>query len=111
MGGSVETSSKVILMQVIWNLLIRGQWTLSDGVDRIPETAASHVNVIHNARVLHVEKSAAGVQVEAEVNGKRQSFRTRAVIFAIPGQLVPPLCPELPLTFAKFSCERSTRGL
>jgi protoporphyrinogen/coproporphyrinogen III oxidase len=84
------------LMQVIWNLLIRGQWTLSDGVDRIPETAASHLNVIHNARVLHVEKSAAGVQVEAEVNGKQQTFRTRAVIFSIPGQLVPQLCPELP---------------
>jgi oxygen-dependent protoporphyrinogen oxidase len=96
MGGSVETSSKVILMQVIWNLLIRGQWTLSDGVDRIPETAASHVSVINNARVLHVEKVASGVQVEAQVNGKQETFRTRAVIFAIPGQLVPQLCPELP---------------
>jgi len=33
--------SRVILMQVIWNLLVRGQWTLADGVDRIPETIAS----------------------------------------------------------------------
>jgi protoporphyrinogen/coproporphyrinogen III oxidase len=95
MGGSVESSSRVILMQVIWNLLVRGQWTLSDGVDRIPEAAASHVSVLNNARVLHVEKFATSVQVEAVVNGKQQTFRTRAVIFAIPGQLVPPLCPEL----------------
>ena len=94
-GGSVETSSRVILMQVIWNLLVRGQWTLTDGVDRIPETIASQVRVTTEARVLHVEQGANGVQVEAEVKGKQQTLRARAVIFAIPGQLVPGLCPEL----------------
>src|SRR2546429_209761 len=35
-GGAVDTSSRVILMQVLWNLLVRGQWNLTDGVDRIP---------------------------------------------------------------------------
>src|SRR5207249_3664060 len=55
-GGSVETSSRVILMQVLWNLLVRGQWTLADGVDRIPETMASQVRVVTEARVLHVEQ-------------------------------------------------------
>jgi oxygen-dependent protoporphyrinogen oxidase len=95
-GGSVETSSRVILMQVIWNLLVRGQWTLADGVDRIPETMASQVRVVTEARVLHVEQLPKGVQVEAEVKGKQQTLRARAVIFAIPGQLVPELCPQLP---------------
>jgi oxygen-dependent protoporphyrinogen oxidase len=95
-GGSVETSSRVILMQVIWNLLVRGQWTLTDGVDRIPETIASQVRVLTEARGLHVEQRAKGVQVEADVKGKQQTLRARAVIFAIPGQLVPGLCPELP---------------
>jgi len=83
-GGSVETSSRVILMQVIWNLLVRGQWTLTVGVDRIPETIASHARVVTEARVLHVEQRAKGVQVEAEVKGKQQTLRARAVIFAIP---------------------------
>ena len=95
-GGSVETSSRVILMQVIWNLLVRGQWTLGDGVDRIPETMASQVRVVTEGRVLHVEQLSRGVQVEAEVKGKQQTLRARAVIFAIPGQLVPGLCPQLP---------------
>ena len=95
-GGSVETSSRVILMQVIWNLLVRGQWNLTDGVDRISETAASEMRVMRNARVLHVEQREKGMQVEVEVNGKPQSLRARAVIFAIPGQLVPGLCAQLP---------------
>ena len=83
-------------MQVIWNLLVRGQWTLSDGVGRIPETIASNVKVITQARVLHVVRNSKGVQVEADINGKPQTFRARAAIFAIPGQLVPGICPELP---------------
>jgi oxygen-dependent protoporphyrinogen oxidase len=95
-GGSVETSSRVILMQVIWNLLVRGQWNLSDGVDRIPEAASSQVKVLTKACALRVEQRDSGVQVEAEVKGKQQSLRARAAIFAIPGQLVPTVCPGLP---------------
>src|SRR5229473_8197013 len=95
-GGSVETSSRVILMQVIWNLLVRGQWTLTDGVDRIPETIASQVRVLTEARGLHVEQRPKGVQVETEVKGRQQTLRARAVIFAIPGQLVPEICPQFP---------------
>jgi oxygen-dependent protoporphyrinogen oxidase len=96
LGGSVETSSRVILMQVMWNLLVRGQWNLTDGVDRIPEVAAAQVRVVAGARVLQVEQSGEGVQVEAQVNGKAQRFTSRAVVFAIPGQLVPALCSQLP---------------
>jgi oxygen-dependent protoporphyrinogen oxidase len=96
MGGAVDKSSRVILMQVLWNLLVRGQWNLTDGVDRIPETAAAQLRVVTGARVLHVERSGAGVQVEAEIGGKRELLRGRATIFAVPGQLVPGLCPDLP---------------
>jgi protoporphyrinogen/coproporphyrinogen III oxidase len=96
MGGSVEKSSRVILMQVVWNLLVRGIWNLTEGVDRIPETLAAEVGVRRGARVVHVGRRAAGVQVEAELGGKQETFRARGVIFAIPGQLVPALCPELP---------------
>lgn len=96
MGGAVEKSSRVILMQVIWNLLVRGQWNLRDGVDRIPETAAGELPVVTGARALQAEKSGAGVTVGAEVQGKRKSFCGRAAVFAIPGQLVPEVCPGLP---------------
>lgn len=95
-GGAVDTSSRVILMQVLWNLLVRGQWNLTDGVDRIPEAAASEVNVLTETRALHVEQRDSGVQIEAEVKGKQQTFRARAVIFAIPGQQVPAICPGFP---------------
>jgi oxygen-dependent protoporphyrinogen oxidase len=95
-GGAVDTSSRVILMQVIWNLLVRGQWNLTDGVDRIPEAAASQVKVVTEARVLDVEQCDSGVHVHAEVKGKPQTFRAPAVIFALPGQLVPAICPGLP---------------
>src|SRR5437773_1439491 len=90
-GGAVDTSSRVILMQVLWNLLVRGQWNLTDGVDRIPEAAASEVNVLTETRALHVEQRDSGVQIEAEVKGKQQTIRVRAVIFAIPGQQVPAI--------------------
>jgi oxygen-dependent protoporphyrinogen oxidase len=53
------------------------------------------VKVLTEARALHVEQSG-GVQVDAEVKGKPQTFRARAVIFALPGQLVPSICPGLP---------------
>jgi len=95
-GGAVETSSRVILMQVIWNLLVRGQWNLTDGVDRIPEAAASQVKVLTEARALHVEPRETGVQFDAEIQGKQRSLRARAAIFALPGQLVPAMCPGLP---------------
>ena len=96
MGGAVEKSSRVILMQVLWNLLVRGQWNLTDGVDRIPEAAATEVQVVRSARAVHVERSGEGVSVEAELGGQRRSWRARAAIFAVPGQLVPALCPGLP---------------
>jgi protoporphyrinogen/coproporphyrinogen III oxidase len=96
MGGAVEQSSRVILMQVIWNLLVRGQWNLTDGVDRIPEAAAGQLRVITGARALHVERYGAGVHVDAEAGGRRKTLHARAAIFAIPGQLAPAIGPELP---------------
>lgn len=96
MGGHVEESSRVILLQIVWNLLVRGIWNLTDGVDRIPETLAQQVRVETGARVSLVERSGAGVRVEANVGGKQQNFQASAAIFALPGQLVPPMCPDLP---------------
>jgi len=94
-GGAVDTSSRVILMQVLWNLLVRGQWNLTDGVDRIPQAAAAQVRVMTRARVLQVEQSGECVKVESEIDGRARQFTARRIIFAIPGHLVPALCPQL----------------
>src|SRR5437879_2083657 len=95
-GGSAAASSRVIAMQTIWNLLVRGQWNLADGVDRIPESIAAQVRVVKNARVISVECLANGVQAEAQINSARQTLHARGVVFALPGHLVPGLCPSLP---------------
>jgi oxygen-dependent protoporphyrinogen oxidase len=81
---------------VLWNLLVRGQWNLTDGVDRIPEAVAAQVKVLTEARALQVEQRDSGVQVESIVSGNQKTFRARAVIFALPGQLVPAICPGFP---------------
>jgi oxygen-dependent protoporphyrinogen oxidase len=95
-GGAAAASSRVIAMQTIWNLLVRGQWNLSDGVDRIPESIGAQVRVVTNARVISVERHANEVQVEVQINSARQTLHARGVVFALPGHLVPGLCPSLP---------------
>jgi oxygen-dependent protoporphyrinogen oxidase len=95
-GGSAAESSRVIAMQTIWNLLVRGQWNLTDGVDRLPESIAAHVSVATEARATRVELHGKHVRVEVQIAGKKQALKSRGVVFAIPGQLVPELCGELP---------------
>lgn len=95
-GGSAAASSRIIAMQTIWNLLVRGQWNLTDGVDRIPESIAAQLRVVTSARVISVERQADGVQVEAQINGTQQTLHARGVVFAVPGHVVPGLCSNLP---------------
>jgi len=59
------------------------------------------------ARVLHVEQRAKGVQVEAEVKGKQQTLRARAVIFAIPDNSCRGFARNSRKNFANSCHERS----
>jgi protoporphyrinogen/coproporphyrinogen III oxidase len=95
-GGMVADSSRAILMQTFWNVLATGSWNLTDGVDRIPETFASQVSVLTKTKVFHVKWDKTRVTVSIENEGEIRSFESRAVIFAIPGQLIPNLCDQLP---------------
>ena len=95
-GGSLNAVSRAILMQTIWNILVRGVWSLTDGLDRIPEAIAAELDVRTGARVRHVEMTSRGVKVEASIQGKTEILEAAGVIFAIPGQLVPKICPTLP---------------
>ena len=91
-GGSAATSSRIIAMQTIWNLLVRGQWNLTGGLDRIPESIAAQMRVVTSARVISVDRYADGVRVEAQINGAQQTLQARGVVFAVPGHLVPAMC-------------------
>ena len=96
-GGTLAPVSRAILMQTVWNTLGGGFWNLSDGVDRIPEAIGSQVPVITNARVEQIKYERKGVELFASVDGKSQTFYGRGAIIAVPGHLVPVLCPQLPL--------------
>lgn len=95
-GGCAGDASRVIAMQTIWNLLIRGQWNFAEGVDCLPNKISEQVRVLTGARVIGVEVHANGVSVRAALGGKEQTLQARGVVFAIPGQLVPLLFGELP---------------
>ena len=95
-GGSLAEVSRAILMQTAWNLLVNGQWNVRDGVDRIPEAISSQVPVRTRARALEVRVREGGVRVQADFDGRPETLAARSVLFAIPGHLVPALCPDLP---------------
>ena len=95
-GGCAAAASRVIAMQTIWNLLVHGQWNFADGVDCLPNKISEQVRVLTDARVIGVEVHPNGVSVSAALGRKEQTLRARAAIFAIPGQLVPPLFGGLP---------------
>ena len=95
-GGSLNGVSRAILMQTIWNILVRGIWSLTDGLDRIPEAIAEKLDVRTGARVNHVEITGRGVKVEASIQGKTEMLEAAGVILAIPGQCAPKICPSLP---------------
>ncbi len=95
-GGSLSELSRAILMQSIWNLLVRGVWGLTDGLDRIPEAIAAQVPVRTNARVLSVEFDNRGVRLEVRIKGRTEKLEARGAILATQGNLVAGLCPALP---------------
>jgi oxygen-dependent protoporphyrinogen oxidase len=102
LGGALAPVSRAILLQTIWNLLMAGTWNLTDGVDRIPEALAARVPVSTNTRVRQVRFANGGVVVEAETGGQVRRVHARAAILAVPGHLVPPLCPDLPPWLAEL---------
>lgn len=95
-GGSAADASRVVAMQTIWNLLMNGQWNFTEGVDWLPNKIAEQIRVLTDARVVAVEVHPKGVSVTVSLGGKQQTLQARGVVFAVPGQLVPPLFRELP---------------
>lgn len=94
-GGDPEGMSRAALFQVVWNILAIGTWNLSGGLDGVPEAIAAESPVCNGCRVRSVRRIGSGVQVDAtDAGGAPLRFRARAALFAVPGHLVPPLCPD-----------------
>ena len=96
LGGDPQEAARFVLMQVVWNTLGAGFWNLDGGVDRLPEALARELPVRLGSRVDGVRPDGAGVAVDVTIAGAPRTLRARAAILAVPGHLVPSLCPDAP---------------
>ena len=94
--GTFAHVSRAVLMQTLWNTVGAGFWNFAGGVDRLPEAISARVPVLTSARALQVQHLADGVEVSVDTEGESKTFRASGAILAVPGHLVPPLCPQLP---------------
>jgi oxygen-dependent protoporphyrinogen oxidase len=95
-GGSLATISRAVMLQVMWHTFAHQLWSLSGGLDRLPEAIAAQLPVRTGARALQVRPIGDLVEVDVMVNGRTETIAARAAILAVPGQLVPALAPGLP---------------
>ena len=96
LGGDPREAARFVLMQVVWNTLGAGFWNLDGGVDRLPEALARELPVRLGSRVDGVRTDGAGVAVDVSIAGAPRTLHARAAIIAVPGHLVPALCPDAP---------------
>ena len=101
-GGCLASTSRAVLMQTFWNLLVAGTWNIPEGVDRIPEAMAAHLRVLKHATVQHVHWGPGGVNVRASIEDHEVELEARGIIIAIPGHLVTRVCPDLPEAVSGF---------
>src|SRR4051812_41895984 len=97
LGGDPGEAARFVLMQVVWNTLGAGFWNLDGGVARLPEALARELPVRLDSRVQRVRPDGAGVAVDVTIAGAPCTLRARAAILAVPGHLVPSLCPDAPV--------------
>lgn len=96
LGGAPASSSRFVLMQVVWNTLGAGFWNFDGGVDRLPEALAAAVTTERGVQVREVRAAPAQVEVDVESAGGARTLRARAAILAVPGDRVPSIYPGAP---------------
>jgi len=101
LGGALHSTSRAVLFQTAWNVLMWPGWNLRDGVDVIPEAIAAHVPVRLRTTVSAVRRDGQTVVVDSEGPDGARTSRAPAVLFALPGHLVPALCSDLPAWMAE----------
>jgi protoporphyrinogen/coproporphyrinogen III oxidase len=95
-GGSLASTSRAVMLQVMWHTFANPLWSLSGGLDRLPEAIAAQVPVRTGARVVQVRRVGDGVEIDVEAEGRAETIAARGAILAVPGHLVPALAPGLP---------------
>jgi oxygen-dependent protoporphyrinogen oxidase len=95
-GGSLATTSRVVMLQVMWHTFANPLWSLSGGLDRFPEAIAARLPVRTGARALQVRRVGDAVEVDVSADGRTETIAARSAILAVPGHLVPALAPGLP---------------
>lgn len=82
------------------------------GIGRLAETLARRVTVIRHAAVSSVRCDADGASVRFREGGAPRTAEADAVVVAVPGPLVSPLCPTLTAEErAFFEAVRYVRGM
>jgi oxygen-dependent protoporphyrinogen oxidase len=119
LGANLRKNSRLILFQTFWNILLMKTWAIKGGMDAIVNAMAARLNVRTNTDVRKVsivtsselvvtsststtlgmnsvEKSTTGEQRCQIELANGETLTCRKVIMALPGNLVPKLCPDLP---------------
>ncbi len=96
-GGRLEKSSRLIVMQTFYNVFIKGAYAMDKGVNQIPETIASQLQVQLNCSIATITYDACGVTITAS-DGK--CYTAKTAVIAIPGNRVTNICRQLPPTVA-----------
>ena len=92
LGGNLRKNSRLILFQTFWNILLMPTWAIKGGMDRITEAMRKELNVRTNSTVTNVTFT--NDQAFVTVNGEQ--LNAKRVVIALPGQLVPGICGQLP---------------
>lgn len=92
LGGDPASASRAAVAQVIRNTMLTGHWDIAGGVDRLPETIASQLDVRLSTPVRNVWSANDHVIVDA-IEGE---FRARAVLLAVPGHAAGKLWNDAP---------------
>ncbi len=96
-GGNMEKSSRLIIMQTFYNVFIRGAYAMDEGVNMIPAKIAAQLNVELKCGIDKVTYNGGGVTIAAN-NGK--SYTAKTAVIAIPGNRVTNICNQLPQAIA-----------
>lgn len=76
--------------------------TLDGGLGGFTQALARELPVRLGCKVVSVETETDGARVRYEIGGQRRSVVADAVVMAVPGSLVPELCPKLTPTERGF---------
>jgi len=95
-GGDLGTTSRQVLLTVVFNTLDAGFWNFREAVDLLPRALAGAVEVRLSTDVVAVHRASTGIVIEVDESRERKAVRARGVILAIPGWSIPGLASWLP---------------